>query len=146
MIQFFRLVAILKSINKILEKQRQRNPLLRQVVLNLSTISLKNTYKEICILESYSVSRNKIFEIHSWKNSFCQFSILLVIFVIGLDCTMTPPTTSQNISTHHPTTAKIYPSSSTTTHLSPIYIHHSPKYIQVRKCFIRKTLRFFIQK
>ena len=49
-----------------------------------------------------------------------------------------PPTTSQNISTtihHHPPTAKIYP---TTT-------NHSPKYIQVRRCFIKKILRYLFK-
>ena len=40
--QVFRLVAILKSINKNFEKQIQRNSLLP----NLSTKSLKNSYEE----------------------------------------------------------------------------------------------------
>ena len=57
----FRLVAILKSINKIFEKQLQRNPFLRWVVSNLST----KTCKEIYVLESCSVSMNKIFEVHT---------------------------------------------------------------------------------
>ena len=34
-----------------------------KIILNLSAKSLKNTYKEICILESFSVSMKKIFEI-----------------------------------------------------------------------------------
>ena len=53
-------------------------------ILNLSAKSLKNTCKEICILESFSVSVNKIFEIYLWRNSFFQFTILLVTFAI--DC------------------------------------------------------------
>ena len=52
------------------------------MILNLSGKSLKSTCKEICILESFFVSMNKIFEIHLWKNTFFQFTILLVIFVI----------------------------------------------------------------
>ena len=60
----FRLVTILKSINKILEKQLQRNPFFKMVIPNLSAKSLKNTCEEICILESFSVSMSKIFEIH----------------------------------------------------------------------------------
>ena len=48
----FRLAAILKSINKIFEKQFQRNPFLRHRVLNLSTTSMQNTCEEIYILES----------------------------------------------------------------------------------------------
>ena len=66
----FKLVAIQKSINKIFKKQLQRNPFLRQVVPNLSTESLKNTCKEICILESCSISTNKIFEMHLRRNSY----------------------------------------------------------------------------
>ena len=50
----FRLVAILKSVNKIFEKQ---NP------LKISTKSFKNISEKICILENWSVSTNKIFEI-----------------------------------------------------------------------------------
>ena len=60
----FRLVAILKSISKVFKKQLQRNPLLRCIVQNLSTKSLKNTYEKIFILRSCSVSMNKILEIH----------------------------------------------------------------------------------
>ena len=78
----FRLETILKSINKLFEKQLQRYPFLSQVVPNLPTKSLKNTWKKICILESGSVSINKIFEMHLWKNYFLWFTILLVIFVI----------------------------------------------------------------
>ena len=63
----FRLVAILKCI-KIFQNQFQRNPYLR-----LSTESLKNTCKKIYILEGFSVSINKIFEVHLWRNLF--FSI-----------------------------------------------------------------------
>ena len=43
------------------------------MILNPSAKPLKNTCKEICILESFSVSMNKIYEIHLWKNYF--FSI-----------------------------------------------------------------------
>ena len=56
----FRLVAILKSISKIFEKQLQRNLFLNSVVPNLST----NISDEIYILESCPVSINKIFEIN----------------------------------------------------------------------------------
>ena len=66
----FKLVAIQKSINNIFKKQFQRNPFLRKVVSNLSTESLKNTCKEICVLESCSVSVNKIFEMHLCRNVF----------------------------------------------------------------------------
>ena len=59
----FKLITIQKSINKIFKKQLKRNPFLRKVISNLSTESLKNTCKEICILERCSVSVNKIFEI-----------------------------------------------------------------------------------
>ena len=52
------------------------------MILNLSAKSLKNTCKEICILESFSVFMNKIFEIYLWSNSFFQFTIFLVTFVI----------------------------------------------------------------
>ena len=45
----------MKSINKIFEKQLQRNTFLRQLVLNLSTKSLKNTCKEICIVERFYI-------------------------------------------------------------------------------------------
>ena len=61
---FFKLVAIQKLLTKIFKTQLQRNPFLRWVVSNLSTESLKNTCKEICILEGCSVSMNKTFEIH----------------------------------------------------------------------------------
>ena len=47
----FRLVAILKSNNKVSKNQRQRNP----------------TCKEIPILENCSVSMSKIFEINLLK-------------------------------------------------------------------------------
>ena len=60
----FRLVAILICINKIFQNQLQRNPFLRQAVPNLSTTSLRNTDKEICILEGCSVPMNKIFQIY----------------------------------------------------------------------------------
>ena len=60
----FRLVAIPKYI-KIFQNG---NPFLR-----LLTESLKNTCKKIYILEGFSVSINKIFEIHLWRNFF--FSI-----------------------------------------------------------------------
>ena len=56
-----------------------------KVILNLSGKWLKNTYKESCILESFSAPMNKIFEIYLWWNSFFfffQFNILLVIFMI----------------------------------------------------------------
>ena len=42
----------------------------------LSAKSLKNTCKETCIIQSFSVSMNKVFEIHRWRNSFFQFTIL----------------------------------------------------------------------
>ena len=61
----FGLVAILKSVNKIFKKQLQINPFLMEVIQNLSTKSLQNSYKKICILENCSVSMNKIFEIHA---------------------------------------------------------------------------------
>ena len=48
------------------------------MILKLSAKSLKNN----CTLESFSVSMNIIFEIHLWRNSFFQFTILLAIFVI----------------------------------------------------------------
>ena len=92
-----RLVAIPKSINKIFEKQLQRNPFLLQVVLNLSTKSFKNTCKEICILESCSLSVNKTFEIHLWRNSFFQFIILLVIFMIALNAPVLKCLTSASV-------------------------------------------------
>ena len=80
-----------KSINKILEKYLQRNPFLRYVVPNLSTKFLKNTCREIQILESCSASMNKIFHIHLWSNSFFFFSLpykvysFLAIFMIFLN-------------------------------------------------------------
>ena len=40
-----------------------------------------NTCKEICILESCSVSIHKMFEMQMWSNFFFQFTIILVIFV-----------------------------------------------------------------
>ena len=46
----FRLVDILKSIKKNFEKQLERNQILRYLVQNLSTKSLKNTCKEMYIL------------------------------------------------------------------------------------------------
>ena len=45
-------VATLKSINKMFKKQFQINPFLRYIFPDLSIKSLKNIYKEICILES----------------------------------------------------------------------------------------------
>ena len=51
----FRLVAILKSINKIFEKQLQRNQYLRQVIPNLSPKSLKNTWKAFLYLRTKSL-------------------------------------------------------------------------------------------
>ena len=59
-----RLVAFPKSINKICEKQLQRNSFLRKVAPNPSTKSLKNTCEKIFVLENCSVSMNKIFEIN----------------------------------------------------------------------------------
>ena len=52
-------------VNKIFEKQLQINPFLMEVIQNLSTKSLQNSYKKIGILENCSVSMNKIFEIHA---------------------------------------------------------------------------------
>ena len=43
----FRLVAILKSINKVFKKQLQRNAFLRYVIQNLSAKSLKNLYQNL---------------------------------------------------------------------------------------------------
>ena len=80
-----RLVAFPKSINKICEKQLQRNSFLRKVAPNPSTKSLKNTCEKIFVLENCSVSMNKIFEINMWRNSFFQFSIFLVILVVVLN-------------------------------------------------------------
>ena len=71
-----------------------------------------------------------------------------------------PPTTTIH---HNQPPAKIYPLPPTTIHHQPKYVHHhslpptnsqnvsttthhSLKYIQVRRCFIRKILTFFIQK
>ena len=79
--RFFRLVSILKSTNKIFEKH-VKNQFLRQVVPNLSPKFLKNTCREIGILESCSVSMKKTLEIHLWMNSFFQFTVLLVMIVI----------------------------------------------------------------
>ena len=59
-----RLVAFPKSINKICEKQLQRNSFLRKVAPNPSTKSLKNTCEKMFVLENCSVSMNKIFEIN----------------------------------------------------------------------------------
>ena len=61
-------------MTKLIEKQLQKNQFLRYVVPNLSAKSLKNTWEEICILETCSVSMNKIFEIHLRRHS----AILLV--------------------------------------------------------------------
>ena len=54
------------------------------MIPNLSAKFLKNNCKEIFILENFSVSMNKIFEIHLRRNSFFffQFTILLVILFI----------------------------------------------------------------
>ena len=80
-----------------------------------------------------------------------------------------PPTTTQHhplphTTIHrHPATAKVFPPPLTTTHHQPKYIHYHPplptyiqnisttthhnlKYVQVRTCFIREILSFFIQK
>ena len=71
--------SYLKSINKIFEKYRQRNPFLKQAVPNLSTKSLKNTWEV-----SGSVSMNKIFEIHRWRGSCFQFTIESIFLSILL--------------------------------------------------------------
>ena len=55
----FRLVAVLKSINKVFKKQLWRNPFLSEVAPNLSTKSLINTCSKICIFESCCVYMNK---------------------------------------------------------------------------------------
>ena len=39
------------------------------MILNLSAKLLKNTCKEVYILESFSISMSKIFEIHLWRNT-----------------------------------------------------------------------------
>ena len=57
----FKLVAIQKSINKIFKKQLERNPFLRFLFFE----------KENCILESCSVSINKIREIIFRVPYFC---------------------------------------------------------------------------
>ena len=62
-IPVFRLVAILKSANKIFEKQPQRNPFKLDDSESISKIFEKDQQKT-CILENFSVSMNKIFEIH----------------------------------------------------------------------------------
>ena len=73
----FRFKAILKSIDKIFRKLLQKKSFLK---VGESAKSLKNTCKEICILESFSVSRNKIFETNLRMNCFFQFfSIALFV-------------------------------------------------------------------
>ena len=69
-------------ITKLIEKQLQKNQFLRYVVPNLSTKSLKNTWEEICILETCSVFMNKIFEIHLQRHSTI---VLVYICVIVLN-------------------------------------------------------------
>ena len=69
---------VTETINKIFQKKS----IFKVVVPNLSTKSVKNTCKEICILESCSVSMNTCEGIFFF---FFQFTILLVIFVTVLD-------------------------------------------------------------
>ena len=69
-------------ITKLIEKQLQKNQFLRYVVPNLSTKALKNTWEEICILETCSVFMNKIFEIHLRRHSTI---VLVYICVIVLN-------------------------------------------------------------
>ena len=68
-------------MTKLIEKQLQKNQFLRYVVPNLSTKSLKNTWEEICILETCSVSMNKIFEIHLRRHSTILLVYICVIFL-----------------------------------------------------------------
>ena len=81
----FRQAPILKSINKIFEKQLQGNPFLRLVVPDLQIKSDNQQYTILQNLQTiFSVSMNKIFETHQLKNYFFQFTIegiLLAIFV-----------------------------------------------------------------
>ena len=82
-----RLVAILKSINGIFEKQFQGNPFL------MDSKSSKNTCEEICSLESCSVSMNQLFEI-TCEIFFSHFTTPLVIFLIVLNASLLKVTTA----------------------------------------------------
>ena len=66
----FRQVDILKSTNRILEKYLSKNQFSRLLVPILSTKFFKNTSEEIHILESFSASMNKIFDIHLRRKFF----------------------------------------------------------------------------
>ena len=91
-------VEVLESMNKIIKEYFLDNPVLRLVTILKSIKELQRVSAEsinrnlekwlqrnlICILESCSVSLNKIFEMHHWKNYFFQFTLLLVIFVTVL--------------------------------------------------------------
>ena len=70
---------------KLSTKFSKKKSIFKVVVPNLSTKSVKNTCKEICILESCSVSMNTCEGFFFFFFFFFQFTILLVIFVTVLD-------------------------------------------------------------
>ena len=78
-------------------KTTSNKSFLTLVVLNLSTKSMKNSCKDICILENCSVSINKIPEIYLRRNSFFHFTILLVIFGIVLNAPILKSLTSASV-------------------------------------------------
>ena len=70
---------------KLSTKFSKNKSIFKVVVPTLSTKSVKNTSKEICILETCSVSMNTCEGIFFCFCFFFQFTILRVIFVTVLD-------------------------------------------------------------